>query len=253
MTTTESTSARERQEPSGKQTRRVNVWAIPAVVLGIASAAAMAGPAWWWVAGVGLAVSAAALWQLNTQVVQEQSVKERGRPLALLGLSLSLAFAVGGPTHHIWRQVWISQQSRSVGMKWLNYIMVGEAYKALEMTRPAEQRRLNDARLKMLYSEDELRRRQYAAFLDRKLVRTLRALSHEARRRHYQTEQIERLLNRDRITDVYAVTFFEDGERKTFFVMLLLERREDPTTAAGVWRVVRFEGGYRPQSIPSAS
>jgi len=83
-------------------------------------------------------------------------------------------------------------------------------------------------------------------FLGSKLVRTLLALGEEAEVRYFDTEVIESNDMRDMISQVYSVTLDKDGQRTTFFVRVVLERKRDHRTGRDAWVVYNYYGAVRP-------
>ena len=76
-------------------------------------------------------------------------------------------------------------------------------------------------------------------------MRTLVALGPRATVRPYLTEQIGTRADRKVVTQLYSVTFDQDGRRTTFLVRLVMRR-----LAAGRpgWQIIGLNGGVRPTS-----
>ena len=78
------------------------------------------------------------------------------------------------------------------------------------------------------------------------LVRTLLALGPKAQVGFYRTVGQSHNNDRDEVDQLYAVTYEEDGERKSFFVSVHLQRTKLSDGAAS-WRIISTQGGVRPE------
>ena len=77
-------------------------------------------------------------------------------------------------------------------------------------------------------------------------MRTLLALGPKAQVRFYQTADADREDDNDLVNQFYAVTYEEEGERKSFFVLVRMMRQKLGSGQAG-WRILAAEGGVRPE------
>ena len=74
-------------------------------------------------------------------------------------------------------------------------------------------------------------------------MRTLLALGPKAQVRFYQTAAQARDNDNDQVDQVYAVTYEEGSERKSFFVLVRMSRLK---LRSGGADIMQTEGGYRP-------
>ena len=77
-------------------------------------------------------------------------------------------------------------------------------------------------------------------------MRTLLALGPKAQVRFYRTADQTHENDNDRVAQCYAVTYEEQGEKKSFFVVVEMVRRKLSSGQAG-WHVVDAQGGVRPE------
>ena len=105
--------------------------------------------------------------------------------------------------------------------------------------------------LETLLMNDNQSKIQYERFLRSKLIRTLKNLGTRARIVRYETEEILADSHAESISNIYAVTYLDGGERKSFFVRVVVERMDNSVKTTGFWRVKRFQGGIRPRGCKS--
>ena len=99
------------------------------------------------------------------------------------------------------------------------------------------------------YTTNPSRRRELENFVADPVVRTLLALGEKADVRFYSTEGKPIYGESAGIAFAYAVTFEDEGQTKTFFVLVGLTRATNQQTGQAGWTLVKqVKGGYRPQS-----
>ena len=241
-------------DPELERGGKLNGLALAALLLGLASVAAMFSRLLWLVPGIGLAVSTLALRRLA-----DGEPRPVSRGLALAGLVLSVVSLTCAPTHYYLRNWRIAQQSAPVGAEWIEFLLAGEPLKAYAAMDSPEDRPPLGRQLKEFYLGDKASVDRFNRFVNRsELVRTLMALGPKAYVQYYDTEDMVRRDGADIITNVYAVTY-SDGEgrregksrqqKKTFFVRVVLQRRDDPVSTVGFWRIRQYRGGVRPGQL----
>lgn len=108
--------------------------AVGALLLGAASAAALAHPGLWIVPAVAVAVS---LWALRTIAVRKNELI--GRRAALLGLALAVLFGAWAPARLVSRQSRLYATAKSQADAWLALIREDKLYEAYELhLKPAD-------------------------------------------------------------------------------------------------------------------
>src|SRR5262249_49748232 len=86
---------------------RISGWAVAAILLGLLSAAALAGPILWLIPVLAGVVSIVAMRQIRTSDRQLS-----GWHLALLGLLLAIFFGLAGPVRTISRQYYMEARAK---------------------------------------------------------------------------------------------------------------------------------------------
>jgi hypothetical protein len=124
-----------------------------------------------------------------------------------------------------------------------------EPLKADQLTRNPEHRKPLDDRLWDFYRGDPESLQGLEGFVSDPVVRTLLALDGKAQVRYYESQDQTTAGPVDRVNLVYAVSYSDNGRKKTFFVRLHLERFHFETTGRGDWRVLKSEGGIRPRAL----
>jgi hypothetical protein len=222
----------------------ISWWAVAALILGLASVAAVFHPVLWAVAGLGLMVGSLALMRL------QRAEKERsGYGLAVVGLVLAIVFVTAAPTRYHLRRWRVRQQATEVGRQWLKFLIDGPQYKAYGAMQPPETRGQLDSNYEARLFNSPTNLRAYERFQASRFATTLGALKGQSRLRYHATEEQIHDGAADRITNVYAVTFLDDdGNKKTFFVRLHLKRTDNPVVTTGFWQITSYRGGVRPRT-----
>jgi len=229
-------------DPPSERPSPLNPLGILSLLGGLFSLLALLGQAWWICAGLGLLVCTLVMIHLN----QRRETKA-GMTLGTLGLAISLLAVSFAPTYFYLRQIKLCRQSALLGQEWLSSITGGETYKALAATENPEHRLVYE-QLKNFYHGNSEDRKTYDRFIKKKLIHTLIALDGRARIRFFANEDFSDTGAADIITNLYAVTYLENPlTRKTFFVRIVIERKDDPDSRAGLWKILRYQGGVHPR------
>ncbi len=234
--------------------RAVSKLAVASLILGLVSFVAVFEPFLYLVPVAGVAVGAAAL----AAIARNDGLLGRGAAVA--GLLLSLLFAAAAPAHWITFRQLLQREARHFARAWFERLREGEPHKAFELTRHPEHRNaLGDALWKVYAHSPHLREEleNYVApaqYPDEppRLVRTLLALGEQARPRYFSTDAQGRIDGVETLYQVYAVTYPEGGEEKTFFVGLEMKRYLVPPDGTASWRLVGARGGVRPAAFGPA-
>jgi hypothetical protein len=97
-----------------------------------------------------------------------------------------------------------------------------------------------------LYRNNARSRKELEAYVQRPLVRTLLALGPRPMVRFYETAGQIHDGNEDLVDSVFAVTYEEEGETKSFFVDVQAYRTDLGDGSAG-WQILQTRGGVRPK------
>lgn len=218
--------------------------AVAALVFGVLSILAVLDPLAWTIPVVAVVLAAAALLS-----IARREGELIGRRAALIGLALALAFGGYAVSHWITGRMLLQRQARQFGMAWFEFLREGQPQKALQLTVHPNQRQPLNQSLWRYYGKDWTRRDELTTYVSRPLVRTLLELGELAEVRFYENEEVTGDRYRDVVKQVYAVTYEESGNEKTFFVRLRLERLHLDEGQAAAWRLGFSEGGVRPDSM----
>ncbi len=170
-----------------------------------------------------------------------------GQKLAWAGLSLSLLFVVAAPTDWLVHRQMVRQEARQFSDLWFHYLATGEPQKAHQLTVPPQTRQPLGENLWNFYRNNPKARKGLEGYVQTPLVRTLLALgTSRARVRFYETASQAHDGNDDLVELVYAVTYEEEGEKKSFFVGVQAYRTKLPDGSAG-WRILQAGGGAKPE------
>ncbi|NQT37619.1 MAG: hypothetical protein HQ581_09030 [Planctomycetes bacterium] len=218
--------------------RSVSGIAVAGLVFGVLSLGAMVDPLAWILPLVGILFCATALVHIAGS---DRSLI--GRKAALVGLALSVTFGTAGPVELFCSRWLVRREARQFAEAWFEYLRQGEPHKAHQLTLPLADRLPLDDSLWLEYQQGL--RLDLKEELKKPLVRSLLHLGDQAQVRFYQTTMQDRTGNRDRLEMVYAVTYPEGEEKKSYLVSVRLERREiEHTTRAG-WHIIGADGGIR--------
>jgi hypothetical protein len=125
----------EHPDPDLAAYRPVSGWGIAALVVGLASAAALAHPLLWCVPLVGLGVSIVAL-----RRIERSQVKVLGRTAALVGLAFSLIYGVAAPARLLSREHWLAARAERLSDELLDLLRSKQKDAAFSLTRQSAER-----------------------------------------------------------------------------------------------------------------
>jgi hypothetical protein len=222
----------------------LSISALAGVVFGLASALAVFHPVLWVLPGLGLLVNGYALWALDHEV------QATGRKAALLGLALSAVFGTLAPARTFYYAHLMREDSRAFVSQWFEYLRRGEPQKAYQLTLSSSDRKPLDGELWDAYRSTPSQSAGLKGYVKTPLVRTLLALGDKATVRLWDNENAKTDGRIDLVDDVYAVTYEQDGRRKSFFVYVQSVRGLEPKRGHAGWRISDAQGGYKPKSWP---
>lgn len=214
----------------------VEPWAIAGLILGLLSPLALISPVLWLVPILGLASAGVALVRIRRD-------GRPGRAPALVGLALSTFFIVVPMTRNLSAQLLLAQQARPVADQFFEYLRQGDPERALLLEyTPDFRARLGDEPSLYFRSNDEgkLDLRKFASY---PVIRMILALGEKAQVRYCKTTGVGFQGQRAHVEYLYAVTFIgDDGQKKTYFVGLRMERMPTPDPQFNPWQVREFAG-----------
>jgi hypothetical protein len=168
-----------------------------------------------------------------------------GRKMALAGLAISLLFIAAAPADCMIYRWMLGNEAQQFSTLWFKYLAQDEPQNAHQLTVGPQARQPLDERLWAVYRAAPRMRQELEDYVKTPLVRTLLALGPKARVRFYQTAGYTVVTNNDQVDLVYAVTYEDENERKSFFVLVRAVRLKLRGGGAD-WRIMQTDGGYRP-------
>lgn len=209
--------------------------------LSVLSLSAFAYPLMWGLPPVGVLVSALAL----RQIARDPN-RLIGRRVALAGLAISLLIGVGAPTRVLTHRWVAMNQTRRFADEWFAHLRDGNPQMALEMTREISKRRPLNEHLWQRYRDNPNDAEMLRKYVREPVVATLLALGDSATVRYYETIKYESIPTGDAIQHLYAVTYEDDGQRRTFFVAVGVGRDFKPYRGVVSMRIFAVDGNIIP-------
>lgn len=223
------------------QYRPVCGLAVAALIVSILSPLAFFHPVLCVVPLIAAVLAAVSLWQIARA---ESGLA--GRSLSVVALNLALFCAVAAPVRTLVFYQMIDQEARRFARQWFDLLRDNQPHEAHQLTAPPQGRLPLDERLWNTYLSDSLAHENLDSFVNRPGVRQLLALGHKALVRYYDTESFWHEAGTDRVKQIYAVTYDDQGEKKTFFLAVYLARHVLQESGQADWEVAHAEGGVRP-------
>jgi hypothetical protein len=221
--------------------RSIEPWAVGGLLLGLLSPAALLAPLLWLLPGLGILANCVALARLN------RNSSRAGRGAALMGLGLSVMFALAPPVEMGTAYLLLRNQGREVADHFLEYLTHDQPEKALMLRTLPEIRQLEDPWTFFRYDGDA--KKDLEKFTRMPLVRTLLALGDKADVKFLQLSGIGFSGPQAQVNYWYTVTFDDAGKKKTFVVGVVLERKPVGQPGLSPWRVKDVYGPVDPYKL----
>lgn len=229
------------QDAEMAEYRPLAAQAVLALIFGLLAPLAMIDVMLWGVPVLGVLFG---WWALRR--IRKNAPAMTGRKIALAGLALSLLFLVAAPSDWLAYRSIIRDEARQFSALWFKYLNQEEPQKAHQLTLIPQSRQTLDERLWAYYRNNPKARQDLETYVKSPLVRTLLALGPKAQVRFYQNAGQVHDNDNDQVEQLYAITYEEDNERKSFFVLVRMARRKLSNGNAG-WRILQTEGGVKPE------
>jgi hypothetical protein len=220
--------------------RALTSQSVVGLLLGLLSPLALLASAFWIVPALGVFFS---VWALRRIKQDPQALT--GQKLAWVGLFLSLLLAAAAPADWLTYRRTIRNEARQFTSAWMQFLVHNEPHKAHQLTVPPQNRQPIDDHLWNYYRNSQRSRRTLESYAKFPLVRTLLELGPRANVRFYETADQTQENNIDAIEEVYAVTYEDEGEKKSFFVVVTALRMKLADGAAD-WSIGETKIGERP-------
>jgi hypothetical protein len=218
----------------------VERWAVGGLLLGILSPLTLIAPILWLVPLLGLVANAVALRRikLDANLV--------GGKAALLGLALSIVFVIAPVSQYLTSFAMLSRQAQPIADQWFECLRQDSPEKALMLKMAPDYRPPMNEDLWLFYRHDGQANRDLRQFVEHPLVRTLLALGDRAQVRFYKTTAVGTTGSLAQVQRCYTVTYPDQGGKKTFFVLMMLERKPTENASLNPWCVKGVSGGFDP-------
>lgn len=236
----------EPREADVIQYRAISGLAAGGLVVGLVAPVALAHPLLWSVPLAGVILCLLALRQ-----IARHAPALIGRKAAVAGLILSVMSGIAGPTEWLAYGRLIDAEGRRFAIDcWFEFLRNNEPHKAHQLTTPPEARLPLDEALWNRYATgSDFQREELLNYVRQPEIQSLLALGDRARVRFYDTESRYRSEGDGVLKQVYAVTYTEAGQRKSFFIRLTLRRHYVADTGQAYWEIDNHEAAIRPKAM----
>jgi len=238
-------------EPTDDQVaeyRPISGWAVAGLLIGVLSPLALADPLLWAVPIIAGAVCVRAFGQ-----IQQKAPVMIGRKAAMVGLWLAVFWLTAAYSDWAYLRWRIRDEARQAALFWFDLLAKNRPELAFQLTLVPQQRHALDERIWDFYVDLEDQKIKWFTNLkdyvapgksedSPNLVRTLMALGNSAEVRYLCTIDQFYVESKYIVDQVFAVTFVESGEKKTFFVLVRMARDQVGGNHA-VWRIGYAQDG----------
>jgi hypothetical protein len=217
------------------QYRPVSAVAVCGLILGIVSPAVFFHPVMWLVPAVGVLVSAAGLLRIaasNGELI--------GRRAAMIGLWLSVAWLVAGPTDWASYRWALRREARQFAQYWFDFLAQNRPREAHQLTLSPKRRAPLDDHLAQRYSEGSQWAEQLSGFLKDQLVSVMLAQGANARVEYIGSPGLGHEERYDLVTLRYAIHYPDGAQEQTAYALLYLHRLYLEDGRAN-WQIVRWD------------
>lgn len=219
------------------------VWqAIASLLFGIASPAAFLHYGFLFVPALGVLFG---VWALRR--IGKDATGLSGRKTAWLGLSISLIFLVAAPADTVAYHRVLVKEARQFSKLWIQFLTRGEPQNAFQLTVVPQARQPLDGKLWNHYRGNLQQRADLETYTKQPAVRALLALGSKVQVRFYQTASVAQENDADYVVLWYAVTYEEEGEKRSFFVSVPMQRLRLASGGAD-WRILQPSVG-KPEGV----
>ncbi len=215
--------------------------AVASLVVSFLSPLAFFHPVLWFVPLVAALLAAVSLWR----IARAESGLVGGK-WAAIALSLALFCLAAAPVRTLVFYHMIDREARCFAMQWFEQLRENQPHRAHQFTAAPENRLPLDEGLWDSYLSNEMSRKNLDSFVNRPVVRQLLALGRKALVRYYDTESFWHEKGLDWVKQIFAITYEDQGEKKTFFVAVYLARHVIGASGNAEWEISNVVGGVRP-------
>jgi hypothetical protein len=208
-----------------------NIFALAGLLLGLASAASLIDHLFWLIPAAGTLLSLYALWMFS-----HSDRKQVGRPLAVVGLCLSVFFLVAAPAAAVVEHIYVRAESRAFADRWLDYLQKGDRVAAYDMTLNYPSRAFRDDLSDRTKHENE--EPMWIYYDQTPWVKDL-VEAHDNAKWEYVETPVQTFANgRYLVHHRYDIRLSKQSVAEPFD--LVLEREKDHSTGKWHWRIARL-------------
>ena len=211
--------------------------AVTAFLLGLFSSLAIVHVSLSFIGGAAVLCSGIALVRISS-APSEMS----GRGLAVAGLVLAVFMTAAGFARQGMVYRLADLQSRKLAVQWFEFLKAGQPQMALELKNYGASRRPLDENLWKHYLSSESAYETMKEFVASPEVLALLTLGERADVRHYLCLDARS----ERAAQVFAVTYTDDGVKKSFLVQINLTRATFPEFGTSAWRTGATQAPWSP-------
>ncbi len=228
--------------------RAVSKLAIAALVMGVAAPLVLIGPLLAVVPILGIVVAWVAL-----RRVADSGGELVGRGATLIGLALSITCLMIAPSRHVAVSWYLHREARPWAERWFELLANDQPHRAHQLTLAGNQRSGPDEHLWDVYRNNPQKGVALQEFVESPLVRAVLALGDRAEVIHWDNVSRQSMAGQDYVVQNFAVSYHDNGQKKTFIGRLTMSRETNELTGDSNWRVTNFEGGVSPAIEPIGS
>ncbi len=229
------------QDDSTDQYRALSGLAVGGLLLGLLSPLALLSAGWWLIPLAGVVLSLWALARINAE-----PDAFLGRKAALVGLAISLLMLVAAPADRLTHRWLLQREAQQFAEIWFGLLRDNQPHKAHQLATAPVSRLPLDSNLWESYSEGGGLREELESFVQKSDAHSLLNLGSKAQVRLYQTGSVTRRSGADDVELFYAVTYTDEGGKKSYFIRLLLERVPLSKPNRADWYVAGSDAGVLP-------
>jgi hypothetical protein len=213
--------------------RGISVLAIIALLLGVASALALAHPLLWVLPPATLVVGALAL-----RAIHAEGSTVTGRKFAILGMLLAMVFGAWAPAKILTRQAKVYAQARVFAEQWLELVRSGDLHQAHQLSMMEIERQKPGTDLETFYRESDVGKGQFKVFFEEKPAKTLAELGDKATYEYLGGDGISpKEHTTEHVALLYLMHYTDNGREREKRIRVILDRLELVGKNEFLWRV----------------
>ena len=207
------------EEAGASDYRAVSAMAIASLLVSLLAVLAFWHPVLWIVPIAGVVLGLLAVWRID-----RRESELLGRGLAVVAICLSLVALSAAASRYGMLNYRAGLASREMGLRWFEALRDGNPELAAQLSLEPQQREADGTDLQAFYRSEPGATEYLVRFVAEPVVKAVLKLGPSAGVRFIETLEHIDDDRKERFYDIYAVTYRDDGELKTFFVRLGLVR-----------------------------